>query len=81
VRLIRRFVALVTVAVAVGAIWATGALDGSLHLYSLGLNAGDCFRDYIGTVSCGANAQDRCRERTKRSFEIGETRCYDGVAP
>jgi hypothetical protein len=81
VRLIRRFVALIAVAVAIGAIWATGALDGPLHLYSLRLNAGDCFRDYIGTVSCGSNAHDRCRDHTKHSFEIGETTCYRGKVP
>jgi hypothetical protein len=82
VRLIRRFVALVIFVIVIGAVWAGGALDGPLHLYSLGLNARDCFRDYKGTVSCGTtNARARCRDRAGHGLEIGETSCYPGRAP
>ena len=80
-RHLRSLVALAVLVLVIGAVWSTGAVDEPLHLYSLGLNARDCFRDYNGTVTCGASAHVRCRDRVTRSFEIAETTCYTGRAP
>jgi hypothetical protein len=81
VRLIRRLVALAIPLIVAGVVWSTGALDSPLHLYEAGLNAGDCFRDYSGTVSCGSTAHARCQDRAGHGFEIAETTCYRGSGP
>ncbi len=79
---VRRFLAWLIVIAVVAAVWATGTFDGPLHLYSLRLNADDCFRDVNGAVSCGnQKAMVGCREHAHHRFEVAETTCYAGQMP
>jgi hypothetical protein len=82
VTLIRQLVGWLIVMAAIAAVWATGVFDGPLHLYSLGLNADDCFRDVNGAVACGTQkARVGCEEHERHRFEVAETTCYAGRLP